>query len=92
MTRPRWLDKIAQDYWDKHIKHVSLQPEQAETFAVLCQSYSDYRQSETEQIKCKHLDFYLKLAKEFGLTPRTHKIRPESGKDELEQFLDSKDT
>ena|ERR1017187_4967041 len=84
---PTWLDAFAKQYWKKVRPTLDLQTNQEDTFAVLAQTYSHYRQATDLRDRTKYLDYFLKLAKEFGLTPRTNKIKPKETPNSLDQFL-----
>lgn len=87
MQAPLWLSPIAKTYWHKHAKHLHLTATSKETFAVLCQTYSDYRQAQidndTRQRKIM-LGEYVRLAKEFGLTLKS---KPKQNEMELDDIL-----
>ena len=67
MRRPSWLtDAHAISFWDKH-KSILTAPQQIESFAVLCQVYSDYRQSQDPKLRLKLLGEYYRFASKFHL-------------------------
>lgn len=83
MQIPKWLSANAKAYWRNHAKYLALRPEQKETFAVLCEVYADYRQAIQQGDKAlakNMLDQYVRLAKEFRLTPKSQpKDEPSEG-------------
>lgn len=87
---PKWLDETAKDFWSKHFKTLKLSDEHVEGFAVLCQTYADYRNAPDLSTKKVFLDYYLRLAKEYQLTPKSVKKTTDSVpiKDDLDSFLD----
>jgi phage terminase small subunit len=91
MKKPDYLDKTARAFWDWHAPRLKLRTEEKETFALLCQTYSDWRQCDEPGEKRRQADLVLKLAKEFGLTPLSRKNRPEATgtEDDLASFLEA---
>jgi hypothetical protein len=89
MHSPHWLDETAQEFWRKHYKALKLAKEHTEGFAVLCQTYSDYRNADDLRAKKTYLDYYLKLCKEYRLTPKSApkavETTPKVG--DLERFI-----
>ena len=89
-TCPRWLSPLAKEYWAKNYRpcHEAglITPLTESTFAVLCESYADYRQSE-DNSKRKALDLYIKLANQFKLTPKSAP-KIEAHGDEIEALFD----
>lgn len=85
---PNWLDKTAKDYWKKHWTESGLDDSQAETFAMLCQHFSDYRHAPDTRTKKLAIDFYLKFAKELGLITRKQQQTTKSKiGDELDRLI-----
>ena len=89
MQVPNWLDDTAKAFWRKHYKALGLAPEHEEGFGVLCQTYSDYRQAQDFRQKKTYLDLFLKMSREWRLTPKnaTKKDSSAAKKDELADFL-----
>jgi phage terminase small subunit len=85
---PRWLSALAKDFWLDHHSLLHLQPEQEETFAVLCETYADYRNALDFSKKKQFLELYCKLCQQFRLTPKTQiKIDTTDKADELDQYF-----
>ena len=86
---PKWLHPLAKELWD------TLKPElmpvldasNKHTFAVLCETYALWRVAVGTIDKSKHLNDYLKLCKEFGLTPKSSKKKPKTEENKLQSFL-----
>lgn len=89
MRVPDWLDEEAKKYWKKHYKALNLEDKHAEGFAVLCQTYADYRHAIDMREKTKYLDFFLRQCKEYGLTPKSKPIKVDlpPKADELDDFI-----
>jgi phage terminase small subunit len=84
VQKPNWLDPTAAGFWQKHKARLErlglLNDQTSETFAVCCQTYSDYRNADDAQKRKTYLDYYLKFAKAFQLVPprkQPDKIAPD---------------
>ena len=77
---PKWLDETAKEYWKKHVPHLQdrLNASNIETFAILCLMYSLVRTTVDPKQQKNFLDAYVRLATQFGLTPRSTKLMPKS--------------
>lgn len=89
---PTWLDETAKDYWRKHAPHLSeaglLTAVSKETFAMLCQVYSDYRKAADLREKKVNLELYLKFAKELGFLKQTRTdARKQPDLDEIDALM-----
>ena len=66
---PDWLDTVGKTYWKKHHRLVKVKPECEESFAVLCQVYSDLGNPSLEKNRKHNTDLYIRLARYFSLLP-----------------------
>lgn len=89
MQVPSWLDETAKFFWHRHYKALNLDDKHAEGFALLCQCYADYRHADDIRMKKLALDYYLKLAKEYNLTPKSlpKKVDKAQHKGDLSRFI-----
>jgi phage terminase small subunit len=97
MNLPEWLDKEARRYWRHHAPLMEqanlVNPLNAETFAVLCQTYSDYRKTigneDAANLRRQKslLEVYLAMTKEFKITPKQSGKPVETGTNDLDQMF-----
>jgi phage terminase small subunit len=74
MQRPSWLtDPAARKYWDAHapiLKEQGILTDLTLTsFAMLAQTFADWRAAEDAANRRQLMDNYLKLATKFGVIP-----------------------
>jgi phage terminase small subunit len=94
MRPPTWLHPLGKDFWKKHYTTLAdrLDDANVETFAVLCEIYALMRETPDPKQKKNYIDAYVRLATQFGLTPRSAKLMParnDAAADPLKDFLDS---
>jgi hypothetical protein len=73
---PTWLRREAKRFWQRHVNQI---PEhQIEGFAIVCETYADYREAKDLRVKRSYLETLLKYLREYKLTPRASgaKVEP----------------
>lgn len=75
---PEWLDDTGREFYRRcmHSLNDRVNPSNREMLAVLADVYSEYRKAEDPKLKKSYLTELIKLAGQFGMTPRSDKMTP----------------
>jgi phage terminase small subunit len=76
---PSWLSPLAKAYWKRTVNALSdrLNDQNITTYEVLCETYADWREAAKGSKERKNLtDAFIRLATNFGMTPRSDKLTP----------------
>ena len=88
---PKWLNDPAKEYWRRVYPEIKdrLNASNIEGFAVLAQTYGDYRQATDIKEKKIYLQEFVRQAKEYGLTPRSQRlnVQPVCQDSEMDELL-----